>query len=324
MKDHRFNKLTRSILNLGILVIAFVYLYNKVNLSEVLKLLLNTNILLYMVVFMMFVGNIYISSLKWQLLLRLIGVNLTRKEAFSLYTKGFIYNYFLPSTIGGDVVKTYGLKNKKEKNSWFSLYLTTFLDRFLGLLAILTIMFISSLFVETNSLTLFRIIPVGIIVVTVILFYYRDFFFTNINRIVINSRLQRLLHEVKLSLDLLANNKNCFAKIIMISFIFHLFGILAQYILLISVGATLTLTLAYFLISTTRLFESLPISFHGVGVKETVFVYLGTMFGINTDIIITYSILFYSILVIFINLVFLYNIISKLLAMFKPNRNLVE
>jgi len=71
-------------------------------------------------------------------------------------------------------------------------------------------------------------------------------------------------------------------------------GMFAHFMLFRAVNAPVTLFIVYFLIAASRLIDALPISFGGVGVRESFLVVAGAYFGLNANMIITYSLLSYS------------------------------
>jgi glycosyltransferase 2 family protein len=77
---------------------------------------------------------VYVSVLKWQLLLAKIGSNISIFKLFKYYLLGYFFNSFLPSLAAGDVFRSYTLgKEIGFKNA----ALATFLERYTGFFIIL-------------------------------------------------------------------------------------------------------------------------------------------------------------------------------------------
>ncbi|MEY2507885.1 MAG: glycosyltransferase 2 family protein [Verrucomicrobiota bacterium] len=75
---------------------------------------------------------------RWQILLKVQGINLGNGRVFALFLIGMFYNQFLPGGTGGDIVKTYLLwKETPDKKSGG--LLAVLFDRMIGLIALIVI-----------------------------------------------------------------------------------------------------------------------------------------------------------------------------------------
>jgi uncharacterized protein (TIRG00374 family) len=75
---------------------------------------------------------------RWQILLKVQGINLSNARVTGLFIIGMFYNQFLPGGTGGDIVKTYLLwKETPDKKP--GALLAVMFDRMIGLIALITI-----------------------------------------------------------------------------------------------------------------------------------------------------------------------------------------
>jgi uncharacterized protein (TIRG00374 family) len=75
---------------------------------------------------------------RWQILLKVQGINLGKGRVIALFLIGMFYNQFLPGGTGGDIVKTYLLwKETPDKKSGG--LLAVLFDRMIGLIALIVI-----------------------------------------------------------------------------------------------------------------------------------------------------------------------------------------
>lgn len=77
------------------------------------------------------------AAFRWQVLLKVQGVNLSFGRVSALFLIGMFYNQFLPGGTGGDIVKSYLLL--KETNRTAGALLAVIFDRLVGLVALVTI-----------------------------------------------------------------------------------------------------------------------------------------------------------------------------------------
>jgi uncharacterized membrane protein YbhN (UPF0104 family) len=76
--------------------------------------------------------------LRWRILLKVQGINLSTPRIAGLFLIGMFYNQFLPGGTGGDVVKTY-LLWKETPGKKPGALLAVLFDRMIGLIALITI-----------------------------------------------------------------------------------------------------------------------------------------------------------------------------------------
>jgi uncharacterized protein (TIRG00374 family) len=78
------------------------------------------------------------AMVRWQILLRVQGINLSTGRILALFLIGMFYNQFLPGGTGGDIVKTYLLwKETPDKKP--GALLAVLFDRMIGLIALIII-----------------------------------------------------------------------------------------------------------------------------------------------------------------------------------------
>ena len=75
---------------------------------------------------------------RWQILLRVQGINLSNGRILALFFIGMFYNQFLPGGTGGDIIKTYLLWKETPKQKPGALLAVMF-DRMVGLIALIVI-----------------------------------------------------------------------------------------------------------------------------------------------------------------------------------------
>jgi uncharacterized protein (TIRG00374 family) len=82
--------------------------------------------------------QIAIISWRWNILNRALGFGINYREAFSLSMIGLLFTVIIPGSVGGDVIKAYyvGTRVPKRRAQAFT---TILMDRYLGLLSLLTL-----------------------------------------------------------------------------------------------------------------------------------------------------------------------------------------
>jgi uncharacterized protein (TIRG00374 family) len=82
--------------------------------------------------------QVAIISWRWNLLNGALGFGISYREAFSLSMIGLLFTVVIPGSVGGDVIKAYYVGTRVPKRRAHALT-TILMDRFLGLLSLLTL-----------------------------------------------------------------------------------------------------------------------------------------------------------------------------------------
>jgi uncharacterized protein (TIRG00374 family) len=82
-----------------------------------------------------------LTTLRWWLLLRAIGLDVPPRRAFLLTWIGNFFNSTLPGAVSGDVVKGYYIIKAQEAEGRTRAFMTLLIDRFVGLFGLIVIAF---------------------------------------------------------------------------------------------------------------------------------------------------------------------------------------
>lgn len=112
--------------------------------GQITSVLKGTDISIFMFGLAVYTGAILTASLRLGLIARAQSIKISYGESTSLTYIGFFFNNFLPTAIGGDVVKAYYLsKQSKDKTG---AYASVFIDRAVGLVTMILMAFVALLF----------------------------------------------------------------------------------------------------------------------------------------------------------------------------------
>ncbi len=103
-----------------------------------------------------------ISAWKWQILLRSQGRVVPIGRLFALYMIGTFFNNFLPSMVGGDVVRAWQLGREQGDNA--AIAAATFMERFTGLVALVLMLPLALLQPQVVGKYPLLVVPVAVVV----------------------------------------------------------------------------------------------------------------------------------------------------------------
>ena len=123
-----------------ILIIVLLYVMRG-NYSQILNVLKGTRVAVFTMAFLLFILALSTASIRLKLIVEAQDIVITFREAISLTFIGYFFNNFLPTAIGGDLVKGYYLSKKSANNT--GSYTSVFVDRAMGLVTMVFMAFVA-------------------------------------------------------------------------------------------------------------------------------------------------------------------------------------
>jgi len=149
---------------------------------------------------------------RWNMLLKTLGVTATLSRRIASFAGGNFFNYFLPSTVGGDLVRSFDLSTHTKKTK--EVIATVLLDRLSGY-AGLEIVFLAALFLGWGLVPLEIVLPGAILITALLAVFllalFNSFFYSKINRLLslpITGRFGEGLRSLHDELYIFRKNKN--------------------------------------------------------------------------------------------------------------------
>jgi uncharacterized protein (TIRG00374 family) len=266
-------KFILNFIRIAISIGLLVYLILLADLPQIIYLMKNLKPIAVLLAFSASIMSLFFLSIRWRLLIKSYGMKVTFQKLFIFYLIGLFFNNFLPTSIGGDLGRAYYLSRDSGNQS--ASIGTVFLERIIGLLATLSLAFVS-LFWLANYLETKRIVYI-----TVLLAFFVAFFLAAIMSRRLYRRLNGLISlitfydigdKILKVFDTLHYYRD--KKIVLIQA--YLSSILAQ-IMLILMNFFLAKGLGLSIIKLGYLFLVVPITFvigllpsiNGIGVRDT-------------------------------------------------------
>ncbi|MBS3816629.1 MAG: flippase-like domain-containing protein [Candidatus Thermoplasmatota archaeon] len=196
-----------------------------------------------------------------------------------MYYIGTFFNLFLPTNVGGDIVKAHKMSKVTKKS--IEAYSSVFMERFTGLIAILSLAIAAStLYFSELPIDIISTIYVVFLTLIVLSFIMslNKRLFKNFNPFSIREKLLKLYS----SISLYTKKKRTLGHALLVSFAFHTILILTNYILALSIGINVPIQYFFIFIPITAVLLFLPISIRGFGVREVLYVYFFTQVGATT------------------------------------------
>ncbi|MEE9591927.1 MAG: lysylphosphatidylglycerol synthase transmembrane domain-containing protein, partial [Thermodesulfobacteriota bacterium] len=228
-------------------------------------------------IFFLLVGVQTLSTLRWSLILKK-DINVPFMRLISIYFIGMFFNNFLPTLVGGDVVKAYYLYRSSRRGG-VSLA-SIFLDRYSGFTALMTITALATysgynLIAGTSIPWLLYTLLAGFVVISLMIWVnlFHSWGVRILNKIKlfgINNKIDtfyRALMGYK-------RDRGILLKIFIISVIVQGSVIVGYYILSRGIGMEMPLNYFFIFVPLATVVAMLPVSLAGLGIREGAFVFL--------------------------------------------------
>jgi len=239
--------------------------------SIIINELKNTNLILFFSAFLLFCVNIVFITLRFDALLLGENIRMPFIKLIELNFIGYFFNNFMPSAVGGDIIKAYytGQSTGKKAKS----YVSVFMDRFTGLLSFaliaLVATFLSWQTIADNTIKISVLTFAGIVLLLVVVSLNVKIanFLTGFLKKVKVMNLGKKLAELYSIMHNYRNKKALLIKAMIISIIGQIFYFTVVYLLFRSVGLTVPFSLIFLVMPIVSVVSMLP-SVGGLGIRE--------------------------------------------------------
>jgi uncharacterized protein (TIRG00374 family) len=237
-------------------------------------------------------------TLRWQILVRGYGLLVTSMDLFKYYLIGLFFNNFLPTSIGGDVVRIYHLIEKSgDRTAGFT---SVFTERLLGIASTLILTLISLFLLRgrlDNNLMIY--IACGLLIIIIAFFglIFNDRLLQLIEQLVNPFKLLRLGERAMKffkAIRFYYNTKDIYLKIVGISLLGQVLVIIMTCLLSLAIGLRASWSYLFLVVPISFLVTMLP-SINGIGFREGVYIIMLGQIGVSKAEAISLS--FLSILI---------------------------
>jgi len=252
-------------------LLALYLLYTQIDFEATIRIISRSNIFFLLAALIFFNGSQLVSAFRLNVFFKKIHISLSDAFNIRLYYIGMFYNLLLPGGIGGDAYKGY-LLNKHFGTSASSLAGAMIADRASGLFAILIL---SAFF----GIRLAPQLPLGTAFLVA----------GGTGGLIAGFFLFRLIFK---------RYRDVFFVTILLSILVQGLQLMAIWFILMSIGINhhIMAYLLIFLVSSVA--TIIPVTVGGLGLREIVFLYGARYFGLEAEISVSVSLLFFILTVL--------------------------
>jgi uncharacterized protein (TIRG00374 family) len=264
-----------ALLKLAVGSSLILILLSRVELEELWNTLRAVNLYYLALMFVLPHVTIGINSVKWQIFLRLLGLDPGFLRSYGLYLISSFFSNFLPTTVGGDAVRAYLLGSNSDKLP--AVTAATIMERYVGLAAMVSLVPLVLLMpAATNNLPILWVLApaslIGFVVVTAGLLSPR--LRKSMTRFFRFGRMERVVTFLRSTQSALAHTANSAGALLstyFLSLIFYVGAALTVWAAVMSVNASVGVGYLIATVPVILLVGMLPISINGLGITEAGF-----------------------------------------------------
>jgi uncharacterized protein (TIRG00374 family) len=282
-------KYLKLFLKIVISALFVVFLFNNSDIKETLSFIAKSNPVIWIIGVLLYVLGQTVCAYKWKLLAGAADFKGNLKDYIDYYFTGMFFNLFLPTTVGGDIVKCYYLsKGDLEKRKAAAIY-SVLADRITGITALIWLAAVV-IFLPVSIIVPFAI-KLFIFLISLSIIIFAPVFPALCGILKNNSRINNFLSDINVywHSPLLITRALCWSAV------FHLIIVVIHILIGYAIGIKVPVLYYFIIYPMSSLAGFLPISFNGIGPREATYIYFLTLIGIKSSAALAFGIFWFGI-----------------------------
>jgi uncharacterized protein (TIRG00374 family) len=276
------------------------FLISRIDLNEVYDLMRTVSIQAFILAFLVNLIIHLCFILRWKVVLQELHPGTKILRMISFHFIGLFFNLFIPTSIGGDVIK--GYYTSKDTGKTGASFLSVFLDRYIGLLAIVAIAAIAACAgrLSINGAPVYPWV-LGIFVIAILITLLLSTNFAQYLNKLLGKRLkfvQNIISLINESSKATLKSRKVMIWTFLLTLGVVILTVVVNYILIGSIGKSIDIKDLFMFIPLIILIASIPISISGLGPREGAYMYLFASIGFTNSESLSLSLLNFLLLLI--------------------------
>ena len=275
------------------------FLIQKAQVAAICQTILAVDLWYYLLAIGVYILAQPIRSMRWWLLLQEKQVAISRTRLLILCFIGTFFSGFLPTIVGGDVVRGYYVF--RESNAHDVSFASILVERLCGLVIILITGFAASLYflIRQGPSPLITSCLAGCLLGIAIMcsIFYRPFF-SFLSRplpLVRSWNIAGKINEIYQAALSYKGHPGALAWCVVLSFFYQMVIILIHFLMSVALGWNIPGALFFLAVPVVTVVSMFPLSVGGLGVREGAMVIFFSQYGISAASAISLSLLSYSV-----------------------------
>lgn len=279
-----------------------LFLFRNVDKKSLFTIVKNSDKTLLLLAFCIFASGYVFCLLRWEMLLRAVKIQLPLKRIIISFCGGIFFSLFLPSTIGGDFMRSIDLSAHTKKPK--EVVATVLLDRLSGYTGLVSLALLSFVigwrFVQDRSVLL-SVALITFILAAALLALFNKFAYTKINQLLHSPGAGKIRESIKnlhQEIHYFKHQKRAIIKNLALSLIIQSTAPLSFFVIALSLGLKIKLLYFFIFLPIISAVTLLPISIGGLGLRDATTIFFFAKVGVVKNLSFAMSLInFFFILV---------------------------
>jgi uncharacterized protein (TIRG00374 family) len=293
----------KVVVSLGLIA----YLLSRVGIDELVEVMrtASANYLYLLVGLALYFGAISLGSVKWQILLQAQGIRVPLGSLLSFTFVGLFFGNFLPTNVGGDLVRGYDLARHTLLPAETAV--SVLVDRMLGLIAFVFVAVIMALLVvySEGQAALWEVAVAAALVLLLLCGVFALLLSDRLRRqmrrlfaISFLSRLAPLYDRLSGALSAYRRSYGALAICFCISIVVLSIGSVVNYLISLALGGGISLLHIFLFTPLITFVLLIPISIGGIGLNQSAYVFFFNLVGVPEQRSLAISLIMQAIIII--------------------------
>jgi len=285
-------------LRISVSVALLIFLFRMVDVKKLLEAIKHANTFFLISALLIFFWNYILAFLRWNILLEAYQIHIPFRRLLVSFSGGIVFNLILPSTVGGDFVRSIDLAGFSQKPR--QVVASVLLDRLSGYAGVVCVAILAMLpgykLIHTSSV-LWGVGTITMLLILISLVLFNGFVFSKTNRLLdyfgankISQAIKNLHQEV----HIFRHQKKVLLKVFIVSILIQSIGPLSFYLVASSLGVHINILYFFIFLPIIGAITLLPISIGGLGLKEAAVIFFFAQAGVSKDLSFASSLLTFS------------------------------
>jgi len=295
-----FKKIAILLLRISISAVLLVVLFkvNKIDIPALGADIKSADKALLLIGFIIFFLVYILGFLRWRMLLKAAQINIPIKRLITSFSGGIFFSIVLPSTIGGDVVKTADLAEHTRKAK--EVIATVLLDRLSGYIGLVLVILPAILLnrdLMRDKVVISSISAIVIILVIILLVLFNKFIYSKITSFLAApgaGRIKEAIKDLHHEIHVFQQHRKLIIYNLALSFIVQIIMPVSVYFIALSLGIKADFISFLIFLPIIGAITLLPIAIGGLGLRESLFVVYFAKVGVAKQLALAMSLLSFS------------------------------
>ena len=298
-----FKKIVSIFFRVAISIILLVFLFRQVDRDSLFRVIKGADKGLLVWAFILASLNYILCLLRWMMLLRAVDIVLPFKRVLISFSGGTFFSLFLPSTIGGDLMRSIDLAAHTKRPR--EVIATVLLDRLSGYIG-LVILSLAAIglgwrYVQDKS-TLYSMAIITGILLVILAVLFNKFLYNRINNLLQSpnaGKIRELIKDLHEELYIFRKQGKVIIANLLVSILIQVVSPLVFLLIAISLGIKIKVIYYFVFLPIIGAITLLPISLGGLGLRDASTIFFFAKAGLAKNMAFAMSLINFSFILIY-------------------------